>query len=560
MLLGLLIGVSVFWWRSSAGSDVEALAERLPANSLAGWAVDGADPVELLDWSKDSVALIAAYSDEKEITWDKLEESLGMEPEAFARLFDGRAYAGSVSQDSKTLSFTAVGLADSEGFAQWWESKPRGGEEQLEVEGVTFQKIGSSELIGWDSQWLYMSSGEAAAQKFLEFAKSGGDSLADSELFEEGCKELKVDDYDGFVFFNLQLAADEARAQAPELGDKVIAEIATFRYALGTINFEDLEVKGILATQKDPSGIAAKFCIPGTVSGDALARLSDDTNNYACLDLKWVQDVTMGLLSLSDKTRSYSALIGLGIAAKGNPWSGLKGEVAVTTNVVEIMTESFKTLAPDELRVEKHLGPTKGNMVVSAAVKDTTRAHGLLKSYMSITGPTPESGEEQDYSLTGDSSLRLSDAAPAALLLMAGPEPESLLASGSGADKHPAIKDSLKWADGGVVYLDHWDATSAAESLLEGIKGRDDSKSVATRNLLHRLQKRFPSLHGSSCLAASEEGLRYRSTGPLNSVVMASALSAYGMMEKKQKRALRRKKRQKARDRKRRSRRSRSRR
>lgn len=333
----------------SAGlGSAEALAPQVPKGVHAALIFDLNGHVDWPGWARDVDELLKAGP-----RGNDFEEEVGMSPEQWVKLFNGKGYVAVLDSASADApgAIACFGLADGAAFDAWWkkqaDSYPDKGEEKT-IEGVPFRVFsGDDGYVGHDAQWLYIAANESDAKTLVTSVAKKGEGLDKNALFADGLKQVGIRSAGSIWFTNIKgLVGKAQEAQLPYTDATTYTELGALEYAILTADFESKKFEGFLKVSGE-SNLAKQLLTKGQIKGESLKALSGSVTSSNTLDAEWTVNTLIKLGMVLTQSRQYAGMASIGLMSQGDPWKAFQGEFTGAGNLWEVsapmLTSNFGT-------------------------------------------------------------------------------------------------------------------------------------------------------------------------------------------------------------------------
>lgn len=417
VLLAVLAGVG-YWFYSKGGGlgpkgSAFDMAAHLPKSAKVAWMMDmrgQVDPDELKDDIKDVLAQMPE-DDRKKMEAD-FKEQVGVTMDEASSFFDGRAAGAVFEQGGKPGAVGLVGLRDAAAFEKLVKSKAPAGAKTEAVGGVTFTFIPDGQCWGNDTTWAYLADSKASAE-LLVAAAAGKDTLSAQPLFTEARERAAGNS--SLMGFYWDIASSVKAAQGvsmPYTDAQTFKDLACLQYVVANMDSDGGMANVFLKVLDDKSALSAKLLAKGSVTPASFAALTKNTSQGMALDLEWTFNTLVQLAMLSPDSREYGGYASAGLAMVGNPFASFNGEIALTTNSLDMagptLTKNFGSA-----RAQGQLTACKSNLKNIATAcemystdfggKYPTNLSALTPNYLKTVPECPAAGTDT-YSSTYKSS------------------------------------------------------------------------------------------------------------------------------------------------------------
>lgn len=354
VLLLVLAGAGYWFYSKGGGIGVKSsafdMAGHLPKTAKVAWMIDmrgQADPEEVKEDVKEIIAQMP--EDERKKMDEDLKKELGVTFDELASLFDGRAASAVLEQAGKPGAVALVGLKDVAGFEKMVKAKTPPNSKTEAVGGVTFTFTPEGQCWGNDKTWVYLADSKASAELLVASA-AGKEPLSGLPMFVEARDRAAGSSSLAAFYWDIASSVKAMQAVQPPIpytDAQTYKDLACLQYAVGNMDLKGGMVNLFLKVLDDKSTLSAKLLAKGSVTPASFGAMTKNTNQGLALDLEWTFNTLVQLSMLSPQTREYGSALPAGLAMIGNPFNSFDGEIAFTSNTIELfgplMGENFST-------------------------------------------------------------------------------------------------------------------------------------------------------------------------------------------------------------------------
>ncbi len=354
LVLGLIILVGALFWtnreRLGSGPSAFLLADRIPSNAFLALIIDLEEQLRLGRLIRELRTAVEELDEPQRQKIVEFENDLGMPPEEWLAIFQGRGYLAflpPLSDDDLPELIGIVGLRKADAFESWWEDLASRNEMVLEpitVQGVTTYSLDDELAFGFDQNWVYLASSQRSYQIVVEATRNpGSNSLDQHPLFLAGQRSLDSPGAGVVAFLNLQSVWSQlSQASLPHTDQKTFDSLSAVECLIGSIDLKKMQLDGLLKVAEHSGELSKKLRTPGSIGTSALNRFSSEISAMNSFDLEWTFNSLVAVGMLSPSSRAEVGMLPLGLTIYGNPWLALEGEVTAGGQIVESLFDPFQ--------------------------------------------------------------------------------------------------------------------------------------------------------------------------------------------------------------------------
>ena len=339
-----LLGGAGYWFynRSGLAGSAFDLARYLPADTKVAIMVKLAgqlDPKALQKDIDDVMAKVPA--EEREKFTENLQKDLGVPLADLIKFFDGRLAFG-VLDSPKPKVIALIGLGDAKGFEAYLSSKAEKSHKTETIENVVF-RVGPDNFYGHDSTWFYVADSKESAALAV---KSGAQAQGLDKVLGFMEAKTKVSGQESLAAFYADIPALLKGLEGKNLPGTdagTFKGLSSIGYAVASYNLKAKEAYGFLKVSQDDSVLAQKLLAKGGVTKASFAGVTKEVSSGQAIDAEWGFNTVVALMSLSPETRQQAAMAPMGLAIMGNPWTAFDGELAIGSDMLELMGPIFSS-------------------------------------------------------------------------------------------------------------------------------------------------------------------------------------------------------------------------
>ena len=278
----------------------------------------------------------------------ELEQEMGVTLVELAAFFEPRGYTAilTTAGPEQPGVLAVMGLADAQGFETWLTQALEKGEapfETKEIERVPFRIFEGTFYLGHDDRWLFMAGSEADAAAMVNASHARIETLDNDPRFKEIVGKYKPGNCSALGFLDTAAVFERIKSENIPFTDQQTWEmLAAVDYVVGSADFHEMEFESLIGVANiDGNQLSQKLLTKGSVTSAAQELFSAQASSYNAIDLQWVMEVLITLGQVSPRSRTQASMVPMAMAAYGNPWGALDGELATSGNTLEMMVSSF---------------------------------------------------------------------------------------------------------------------------------------------------------------------------------------------------------------------------
>lgn len=343
----LAVAAGAYYWIALRGFGFGAtafdLAAHLPKTARIAWMVNLRGQIDPRVVGAELKNVLSHVPDEERTRFlERWSEDVGISFDEAAKLFDGRM-AGALIQhaDSGVGMLALVGLRDAKGFDAFMQQKSDRKQGDT-VQGVTFYPLSpEGASYGHDGTWAYFVDSKATAEVVMTTA-SGTDTLAKEASFIEAKGKVTESGSLAALYFDIAGTIKSLEgSELPYSDAQTLKELGCLSYAVLNLDLKSQHTNAYLKISNPESALAQKLLAQGSVTPATFEALAKTATSCYALDAEWTFNTVVALMMLSPDTRQAAGMASLGLAVYGNPFVAFEGEVAVTTDALELAGPSF---------------------------------------------------------------------------------------------------------------------------------------------------------------------------------------------------------------------------